>query len=247
MTEINGKEIAQKIIDELKALPVPNKKLVVVLADDNQASLSFVKAKQRVADELGVKFEINRSIEKVEEICDREDVGGVVVQLPLPSEFNRDKILAQLDPKKDVDNLTGKASVESPSVLVVKDILKEIKFDLRNKTVAVVGAQGFLIGRPVSQWLTASNIKHKEIDLETKNLQEALKDVDLIITGVGKKDLIDPKWLKEGAGVIDFGIPADLIQPSISSFQHLVFYTPVPGGTGPILVAELFKNFYKIC
>ena len=91
-------------------------------------------------------------------------------------------------------------------------------------------------------------------DSGTKNLQEFLSDADLIITGVGKAGLIKPEWLKEGAGVIDFGYPADLNCTSPQDqgscgdkvFDNLLFYTPTPGGTGPILVAMLFKNFYTL-
>lgn len=253
MIKVDGRKIAEGIVNKLKKLSIPDKKLVVVLAGDNPASSSFVKVKQKVAKELGIEFEICRSVEKIKEICERTDVGGVVVQLPLPAEFDRDKILSQLDPRKDVDNLTGKALVESPAVLTVEDILKEVNFDLRGKIVAVVGAKGFLIGQPVVRWFK----KCKTADIETKDLKGFLADVDLVITGVGKKGSIDPSWLKDGAGIIDFGYPPDLKQGVIASdrlsasggkqsFQHLGFYTPTPGGTGPILVAELFRNFYKL-
>lgn len=99
----------------------------------------------------------------------------------------------------------------------------------------------------------SKGFKLKVADINTKDLKGFLADADLVITGVGKKDLIDPTWLKEGVGVIDFGFPADLKLPLALPFEggdgggsHLSFYTPTPGGTGPILVAELFRNFYKI-
>ncbi len=257
MFKIDGKKIAQEIIDELKTKPKPNKILAAVLVGDNPASFSFVKQKKRVADELGIEFklydlssEISQGDleEQIERLSNDERVGGIIAQLPLPKKFGRDSVLAKINPKKDVDNLTGEAGVEPPAVGVVKDILKKVGWDLDNKTVAVVGSKGFLVGQPVVRRLehlqiTGKNFNLKTSDIETKDLKGFLADADLIISGVGKKDLINPEWLRKGAGVIDFGYPPDLAG---GDYKRLSFYTPTPGGTGPIIVAELFNNFYLL-
>ena len=124
-------------------------------------------------------------------------IGGVIIQLPLPPKFNRQEILANLTPTKDVDNLTGKASVPSPVVAVVEDILREVDWQLTDKVVAVVG-QGFLVGQPIIGWLTRNNINFKVADINTRDLKSFLAEVDLVISGVGQNNLIKADWLKPG-------------------------------------------------
>jgi len=256
MKKINGNKIAQQIIAELKEQAQPTKRLVAILVGNNESSKSFLKRKQNIAQELGVDFQLREFEQSITQedlegeimrLTDDDSVGGIILQLPLPSHLNRSEVIAKIDLSKDVDNLTGEAAVSAPAVRVVKDILKEANFDLSDKTVAIVGSKGFLVGRPVVRWfndqsLRVDNLKIKVADIEIKDLESFLADADLIISGVGKKDLIDSSWLKGGAGVIDFGYPADLDLNS----EQLSFYTPTPGGTGPVVVAELFKNFYKL-
>jgi len=256
MIKIEGDKIAQQIITELKEQPQPTKRLVVVLVGDSEAAAAFIKRKEKTAQELGVDFQLR----EFETLITQEDlegeitrlsndsvVGGIIVQLPLPSKLDRAEVVAKIDLNKDVDNLTGEATVPAPAVSVVQDILKEMGFDLSGKTVAVVGSEGFLVGQPVVRWLGDQSLRINDLnikvaDIETEDLKSFLAEADLVISGVGKKDLINSEWLKEGAGVIDFGYPADL---KIAGDQ-LFFYTPTPNGTGPVLVAELFKNFYKL-
>jgi GxxExxY protein len=122
---------------------------------------------------------------------------------------------------------------------------------LKDKIVAVVG-RGILVGKPIAEWLAGKC--QEVIVFHSKNDLNGLKKADLIISGVGKAGLIKPEILKPGAGVIDFGfdmkdgkISGDLdVQSLITNNQSLSFYTPTPGGTGPILVAELFRNFFKL-
>jgi len=131
------------------------------------------------------------------------------------------------------------------SVEVVKDILKEQNYSLEDKIIAVIG-QGELIGKPITNWLE-KNYK-KPIIVDIGDDINKIKRADLVISGVGKSGLIDRSNLKEGANVIDFGfslengkISGDLAYEGLTGW-----YTVTPGGTGPILVAEIFKNFYKL-
>ena len=265
MIKVDGRKISERIVTELKQKPRPGKKLVAVWVGDDPASESFLKQKEKIARELRVSFELiqlaevisqDELEEKIRELANDETVGGIIVQLPLPKNFNRDAMLAQLRPAKDVDNLTGQAAVESPAVAVVKEILQNIGWlnvngQMSNvKVVAVVGAEGFLVGKPIVNWLNFQfsmlNFQLRKADIDTPDLASLLKDADLVITAVGKEGLIKPEWLKPGAGVIDFGFPADLADEA-DKLTKLAFYTPTPGGTGPILVAKLFENFYRLC
>ncbi len=256
MKKIDGNRIAQQIIDELKKQSQPVKRLVVILIGDNQSAKSFIKRKEMIAKELAIDFQLREFEESITQeelegeitrLSDDDVVGGIIIQLPLPDHLNRSAVISKISLNKDVDNLTGEAVVSAPAVGVVQDILKEADFDLSNKIVAVVGSEGFLVGQPIVRWLgdqslRVGGLKIKTADIETEDLKTFLNDVDLVISGVGKERLISSQWLKEGARIIDFGYPADF---DLSS-EQLTFYTPTPGGTGPVLVAELFKNFYNL-
>ncbi len=198
-------------------------------------------------------------------------VGGVIVQLPLPESINRRYVLNAIPIEKDVDVLsekaqeafrTGKSKILPPVVGVVEEILGSMNYELRSMKVAVVGA-GFLVGKPIAEWL-ADKCKELLIFDEGSDLTE-LKNYDLIISGVGKAGIIKPGMLKEGTGVIDFGYSIEHetynmkhetenvkkkiygdFNVSGSMLHDLGFYTPTPGGTGPILVAKLMENFYRV-
>ena len=188
-------------------------------------------------------------------------VGGVIVQLPLPTHLNRHYILNVIPREKDVDVLgeralgafyVGRNPVLPPAVGVVEEILQDTKYKIQDTKVAVVGL-GFLTGKPIATWLMD---KAKKISIFKRNndLSE-LKEYDLIISGVGQAGIIKPEMLKKGAGIIDFGYSFDEngkisgdfdTQLPITNYQLLNFYTPTPNGTGPILVAKIFENFYKL-
>ena len=283
--KIDGRKIAEEIIERLKNKVVlndqapleikfltgqaqgkilPNKILAVVYVGENPASEAFIKQKKKVAEELGVDFRIYRfsgemSNDKlraeVVRIARQGAVGGVIVQLPLPEKFNRQKILNAAPAEKDVDVLSekawgvfslGRGAVLPPAVGVVEEILLIFNFQLSTSCVAVVGA-GTPVGKPVAAWLSGK-VKKLAIFDEGSDLGE-LSEYDLVVTGVGKGEIIKPEFLKEGASVIDFGYEGgrgDLDASDESKLEKLAFWTPTPGGTGPILVAKLFENFYKL-
>jgi len=286
MLIIDGKKIAEEIIGELKKMPKPDKMLAAVLvgsAGSLQAaqSESFLRQKENIAKQLGIAFHLYKYdesiteedlIKEIKKLGEDGQIGGIIVQLPLPAHYDRDRILTAINPKKDIDALTTESRkyIDPLSVAVVKDILKTYNFKLETKTVAVVG-RGLLVGKPIAEWLNGRCGKLLLLNSKSNILE--IKEADLVITGVGKAGLIKPEMLKSGAGIIDFGYSlvergsqtnADRTQNNaekikkklygdfdysklINSLTHqLAFYTPTPGGTGPILVAEIFKNFYKL-
>lgn len=291
--QIDGREIADKIIEKLKVLPTPKKILAAVLVGNDgsthsissgqasspqvQASISFLKQKEKTAKELGVDFRIYKLSSEsknddlrneVGKIANLKRVGGVIVQLPLPEHVNRHYALNTIPREKDIDVLgeralgafyTGRNPVLPPAVGVVQEILKSYDLNLKSLKVAMVGL-GFLVGKPIAHWLmgdpsTKLGARCAEIYLldEGSDLS-ILKRADLTITGVGITGLIKPEMLKNNAVVIDFGydtshgsISGDLeTNQLINQLTNKLTYTPTPGGTGPILVAKLFENFYKL-
>jgi len=272
MQKISGHEIAQKIIDHLKSGPKPKKILAVVLVGENPASITFLKQKEKTAKELGVDFRIYKFPETIKNddlrdeigrIANQKPVGGTIVQLPLPENINPHSSLNVIPRKKDVDVLgersagvfyTGRNPILPPSVGVVEEIVNATGFMLHASRVAVVGL-GFLIGKPIATWLMG---KCPEIYLLDQGSDfSILNNADLVITGVGKPGLIKPEMLKERTGVIDFGysldengkIRGDFDSSKIGNWKLEIgnlWYTPTPGGTGPMLVAKIFENFYKL-
>ena len=257
MSLIDGKKIAQEILNELKKLFVPTKKLVAVLSGDDSASLSFLRQKEKVAHELGVDFATRQFPESlnqkeledaVQKLSQDDSVGGVIVQLPLPSKYNRTKIVDVIDTEKDVDALREGNILLPPAAFSLKYILEDIGFDPAGKKAVVVG-YGFLIGRPITKWLTSKNAKVVIIEKEEFNLS-ALKEADLVVSGTGQSNIIKGEHLKQGVVVVDYGygvvggkVCGDVEFESVSKVAS--FVTPTPGGTGPIVVAALFVNFYN--
>ncbi len=148
---------------------------------------------------------------------------------------------------------TGRSAIVPPAAGTVAEILKLEKRDLRGLKVAMVGA-GFLIGKPVGFWLQDKVAELVVLDSKVKDLPAELADADIVISGAGQPGLFSAKQIKEGAVVIDFGFsradgPNGRIMGDFDpagADAKRVDYTKTPGGTGPVLVAKLFENFYTL-
>lgn len=269
MQKISGKEISQSLIKKLKTKKPPTKFMAAILVGNDPTSLSFLRQKEKVAKELAVDFRLyklkdgitNDELRKeVGRISKLSKVGGVIIQLPLPPNVNKYYVSNAIPREKDTDVLGERAlgafyndrnEILPPAVGAVEEILKTTNYKLKDKKVAVIGL-GKLVGKPISVWLI-----HKCAELYLLDKESDLKvlgDVDLIISGVGKAGIVDSKMLKKNAAVIDFGyyyspdgkLSGDFTPPTAKESEKISFYTPTPGGTGPILVAKLFENFYSL-
>ncbi len=267
---IDGRKIAQEIVEKLKMRPAPKKILAAVLVGEDSASLSFLKKKEETAKELGVDFRLykfdnppaggiknDELRDKVGKLANQKSIGGVIIQLPLPKHLNKHYILNAIPREKDIDVLgeralgafhTGRNPVLPPAVGVVEEILRITNYELQMMKVAVIG-RGLLVGKPVSVWLQDKVAELAVFNSQTENLECKLKDFDIVVSGVGKANLFSAKDLKEKVLVIDFGY--DIKSGKISGdfnpkAADSVSYTPTPGGTGPILVAKLLENFYEL-
>ena len=268
MQKISGIEISKEIIERLKGMIRPDKAMVAVLIGDDPISANFVNEKRKIANELGIKFKIynfseglnNQNLrEEINKIARDENVGGVIVQLPLPQSIDRHEILKDIPANVDVDVLGAHAVAEfymkesgvlPPSCGVVEEICNGLNVDLAKSKVAIVGL-GLLIGKPIAIYMT-HRAKETMLFANKSDLVE-LQSADIIISGVGKANLILPEKLKKNAVVIDFGydysagkLVGDFDHTNVERLINVSHYTPTPGGTGPILVAKLFENFYKL-
>jgi len=277
---VDGKKIASEILAKLKSEPFgklrARKFLAAFLVGDDPASASFLKQKEKTAKELGVDFRLykfpidvkNDDLRaEVRKVAEHKTCGGVIVQLPLPEHVNEQYVLNVIPREKDIDVLgeralgafyAGRNPVLPPAVGAVDEILSTRNVQLESSRVAVVG-RGMLVGKPIALWLM-DKVRELIVLGHSADLS-ILKDVDIVISGVGKAGVIRPDMLKPEAGVIDFGYDVSKSQsatgkPSIrgdfdseqlaADDSRLAFYTPTPGGTGPLLVAKLFQNFYTL-
>lgn len=273
MTVIDGKAIAEEIIGVLKAKPKPDKFFGAALVGNDEPSRRFLAQKEKVAKELGIDFRLYELPEEIAtdelrreigRLAGPKNCGGFIVQLPLPERINRHYALNAVPKEKDVDFLgeaalgafyTGRSKAAPPSVGTVEEIIRRQGVSLREASAVVIGA-GFLIGKPVGFWLQNRVAELTVIDERAPHLRLKLKEADIVVSGAGHAHLLGAEDVKDGCLVIDFGFNkvegkwAGDFNPSAGSRQvpgtegKDISYTPTPGGTGPILVAKLFENFY---
>lgn len=256
---IDGKKMAAEIREELaenfSGRPVV---LAVVLVGEDPASIKFVERKKKFGEEIGVDVRVFEYAEdvteedlsaEVQKLADSDQVGGIIIQLPLPPHINNSRILNLVPANKDVDALTADASVDSPVVEAIVEILDRGRVELNNKKIVVVG-QGQLVGRPVAIRLAQDGFDVEVASSTTKDLKALILTADVVISGVGKPGLITPDMVKEGVVLVDAGTSEQSskligdIDPACADKASL--FTPVPGGVGPIVVAMLFKNLLRL-
>ncbi len=249
---IDGKKINEQIglelqnkIHELKTQP----HLGILCVGEDPASISYLKMKKEFGEKYGFIVNLNylnensskdNIIEKLELMQTEND--GVMLQLPLPKKLKNDteEILESILEDKDVDVLTKKSIYTSP---IVTSLLKVAK--LEDKKIAIVGL-GRLVGLPIRDYLKKENLNFVEV---LKGEYEKIKDCDIVISGVGKANVIGAEFIKDGSMLIDYGwdkIGGVLVGDfQKECYEKASSYTPVPGGMGPIVVACLFENVLK--
>ncbi len=258
---MDGKSLAEKIKQELEQQVLSlgfNPVLGIVMVGEDPASKKYIEKKIKFGQAIGVEtrlFAYDSQIAETELIADitrlvnDQAVNGLIVQLPLPKQFQATQVLKAVNPAKDVDALSDSARVLSPVVRAVKELLEAYRVDLKDKEILVVGA-GKLVGRPVASWLAQIGMQFKLVDSAEVNLADKVKTADILILGTGQSHLIKPEMIKAGAVIIDAGtseagnkLSGDA-DPACAERASLM--TPVPGGIGPLTVAMLFKNLVEL-
>ncbi len=271
MTIIDGKKTAANLrlnlkneVDNLKKKfnKVPG--LTVILIGEYTPSKIYVRNKEKSAIEIGLKSEIIKYpdtvdektvLEKISELNKDENVSGILVQLPLPKHINNKKIIDAIDPNKDVDgfhpnnvgNLSSGYESSIPCTpLGCHFLIKKIEPNLNGKKAVVLGRSN-LNGKPMTQLLLKENCTVTIAHSKTKNLREECLKADILVVAVGIPKLVKGDWVKKGSIVIDVGINkteegivGDVDFDEVS--KHAKAITPVPGGVGPMTIACLLKN-----
>jgi len=271
MILIDGKKTAAELRGELKIevseLKLKHNKvpgLTVVLVGEDSASQIYVRNKEKSANEVGLKSEVIRypdSVEekivlaKIDELNKDESVSGILVQLPLPKHIDKQKVIEAILPSKDVDgfhptnvgNLSSGYESSIPCTpLGCYLLLKKIEPNLSGKKAVVVGRSN-LNGKPMTQLLLKENCTVTITHSKTKDLKGECLKGDIIIAAVGMPELVKGDWVKKDAIVIDVGINktdkgivGDVAFDEVSKVAKAL--TPVPGGVGPMTIACLLKN-----
>jgi methylenetetrahydrofolate dehydrogenase (NADP+) / methenyltetrahydrofolate cyclohydrolase len=271
MILIDGKKIAAKLREELRKEVVELKSkynkvpgLTVILIGDMAPSQIYVRMKEKAANEVGLRSEVIRYpedveektvLDKIEELNKDENISGILVQLPLPKHINKQKVIETILPGKDVDgfhpmNVGNLSSGYESSVpctpLGCYLMIKKIEPNLSGKKAVMIGRSN-LNGKPMAQLLLKENCTVTITHSRTKDLKAECLEADIIVAAVGIPELVKADWVKKDAIVIDVGINktekgivGDVAFDEVSKVAKAL--TPVPGGVGPMTIACLLKN-----
>lgn len=259
------KEEMKKKIDKLgeegKRIPM----LAVILVGDNPASQSYVRSKEKACRSIGmqaVMIVMDKNVTTEDVIravvkCNEDpDVDGILVQLPLPSHIDQQRVINTIDPRKDVDGLTisnagrlvlGQKGLVPCTPKGIMAMLDSIGMsDLSGKRAVVIG-RSILVGKPIALLLQERNATVTIIHSKTVDPEKIAREADIVIAAIGVPRFITKGWIKEGAVVIDVGINrvdgklvGDVDFDSVE--QKASWISPVPKGVGPMTVCMLLSN-----
>jgi len=255
MKLLYGKVVAEKIYQEIKAeikLKKIKPAMAVILVGNLAASLSFIKAKEKISKDLGIGFKLYHFLEIVTErevlnlitvLNKNSNINGIIVQLPLPENIKTESIIKAIDPGKDIDGLLGE--ILTPSAAAVLGILKFYEISLKNKKIVLVG-HGRLVGQPLNKQLIKIGNAPIICDKNTPDLSQETLKADILISATGVPGLIKPDMVKNSVAIVDAGtaeadgqITGDVDK---ATYEKVFAVSPVPGGVGPLTVAYLMKN-----
>lgn len=271
---LNGRDLAIRIKSELKSEVKTLKEkgifpgLAVIIVGNDPASRIYVNSKKKACEEIGIQsfeYALNEDvsekelIELIHKLNNDDKVNGILVQLPLPKQIDEDKVINSIDPKKDVDAFhpvnVGKLMTGNPVFLPctpagVMELIKESGIDITGKECVVIGRSN-IVGKPMAILLLSQNGTVTVCHSKTVNIEEKIKNADIIVAAVGKPEFVKGNIIKPGAIVIDVGINrlegkklvGDVEFDAASKVASAI--TPVPGGVGPMTIAMLMKNTVK--
>ena len=281
---INGKEFAVSLrakvktyVDEIKKKENITPGLAVILVGEDPASQVYVRNKGKQTIEAGMnsyehKLDASTSRETlltlIQKLNDDEKVHGILCQLPLPEHLNEEEVINSIDPKKDVDGFhisnvgllnTGQKSMIPCTPLGCLLLLKNALGNLSGKTAVIIGRSN-IVGKPMASLLLKESCTVTIAHSRTKDIEALCAQADILVAAVGKPRMVDKKWVKKGAIVIDVGI--NRIKKTIDGVEKNILVgdvkfedvknvaggiTPVPGGVGPMTIACLLANTVTSC
>lgn len=268
---IDGKLISTQIKDEIKEKVEQLKQegikvtLAVIQVGNDPASSVYVGNKKKACEYVGfesLSYELpdttteEELLHLINELNQKKEVNGILVQLPLPSHINEDNVISAIAPEKDVDGfhpvnvgnlLIGKPGYVSCTPAGIIELLRRTGIEMQGKECVVVGRSN-IVGKPMAVLMLRENATVTVCHSRTKDLKEVTKRADILIVAIGKPKFITAEYVKKGATVIDVGIHrmenkklcGDVEFESVQEVAGAI--TPVPGGVGPMTIAMLMKN-----
>ncbi|WP_456403705.1 bifunctional methylenetetrahydrofolate dehydrogenase/methenyltetrahydrofolate cyclohydrolase FolD [Thiolapillus sp.] len=269
---LDGKAIAadlrQSIKKEVAAITGSGQRppgLAVVLVGDNPASQVYVRNKQKACEEVGFLSELIRLeadtkeadlLELIDDLNQRQEIDGILVQLPLPEHIDEETVIERILPTKDVDGFhpynVGRLVLRMPLLRPctpkgVMTLLERTGVELAGKDAVIIG-QSNIVGRPMALELLMARCTITVCHSRTKDLVDKIRGADIVVAAVGRANFVQGDWIKPGAIVIDVGINrgedgklcGDVDFKSASEVAGWI--TPVPGGVGPMTIATLLEN-----
>lgn len=269
-----GKALAETFLQELKIhirskrdLGLRAPKLAVILVGNDRASALYVNRKVTACEKTGILCDLHQLPENIPEsellsriqiLNQDSQTDGILIQLPLPQSLSTEKIIEAVEPLKDVDGfhsmnlgklVQGVPDVRPCTPYGIMELLKHYQINLSGLHAVVIGAS-IIVGRPMSLELLNAGCTVTICHAKTKALSEHVKSADILISAVGKRNIVSPDWVKPHAIVIDVGINLDESGKTCGDMdahalsERVSYLTPVPGGVGPMTVAMLLKNTY---
>ena len=271
---IDGKELSKKIREELKL--ESNKlrekgiipKLAVILVGDDSASKVYVKNKNKACQEVGVEFEeilldttttMEELLNIIDKLNERKDINGILLQSPIPKGLNIQEAFERIDQKKDVDGFNpinvGKLMIGQDCFIsctpygIIK-MLEAYNIQIEGKHAVIIGRSN-IVGKPLSQCLLNKHATVTVCHSRTSNIAEITRTADILISAVGKINMVTENMVKDGAVVIDVGMNVNDEGKLVGDVdfekvkEKASYITPVPGGVGPMTIAMLMNNVIK--
>lgn len=245
-------------------------KLAVILVGDNPASKIYVRNKSKACEDAGVEFEehllpentkMNELLEIIENLNSRKDINAILLQSPIPNGLDINKAFEAIDYRKDVDGfnpvnigklMIGQDTFISCTPFGIIRMLEEYNIQIEGSNAVVIGRSN-IVGKPMAQCLLNKNATVTICHSKTKNLPEITRNADILISAVGRINMVTEDMVKEGAVVVDVGmnrkedgkLAGDVDFEKVS--KKASYITPVPGGVGPMTIAMLMNNVVKAC
>lgn len=257
---LDGKALSKEILEELKMYFKDNptdKKLAIVTAGNDYASKVYCEMKKKRAEYVGIGCEVfsfSESVtqkeveEKIKFLANSDEFAGIMVQHPLPKTIDEQKCFNLIPYQKDVDGLSaesfgrmaqGKQVFVPATALGIMTLIKKYGINIVGEKVLVIG-KSQIVGLPLSVMLMLGGATVTVAHSRTRNLEDIIKDFKIIIVAIGKSEFIKADWFVDGQVIIDAGYnDGNVGDVEKSAYQKASYYTPVPGGVGPMTIAEL--------
>lgn len=256
-----SKEIIQKLTDYYTENPT-KKKLAIITVGDDYASHVYCKMKKNTAEKIGIKCDVfafkqvdQEDLEQLLILLGRDkNVAGIMIQHPLPSYLNEQALMDMIPYQKDVDGcstesagriLTNTRRFVPATALGIVKLLKKNNINLTGKKVLVVG-RSTIVGLPLANMFIKENATVTVAHSKTENLPDMIKDFDIVVAAIGKPEFLKAEWFKEGQILVDAGYnEGNVGDIDHNAYAKASYYTPVPGGVGPMTVASLMYQTHK--